>query len=123
MLIFSILLVSKILKSKSKMDTFYSKKENIQYRKDVHSPLVAVVINFLGFSFNLPINIVYFYIGNVTDYIFTLFLYAFYISYAFNFYFFISAHKFFRQDLFSMFKKITKRKEKTGIELLNEKVF
>jgi len=103
---FTVLLVCSYYKSNSRMSTFYTDKERKMFKKDVHISIMSIFYNIIQFSFNLPLNLLYFgYKQNTTLLLFSF--YIFYLSYAFNFYFILTSSSLFRREFISMFKKKT----------------
>ena len=57
-LVFKIVLVYTIVKSKSQLSTFYTTRENEIYKKDVYLSLLALVMSILNIIASLPAVIV-----------------------------------------------------------------
>jgi len=53
---FSTILIYKILTSRERMNTFYSKRERIRFKKDVHLSIISILFNFVQYSFNIFIS-------------------------------------------------------------------
>jgi hypothetical protein len=106
-LFFSIILIYKILTSKERMNTFYSKRERIRFRKDVHLSVVSILFNLLQYSFNMPIIFVVLIDNDIQSPVFFFCLNIFSLSFFFNFYFLILVNSLFRKDFFSLFTKKT----------------
>lgn len=98
---FSMLLIYKIVKSKSRMATFYTARENEIFKKNISLALAAIEINFFIFFSNLPIIIIYQRRNIVQECFIILFSYVFYCVYAFKFYFFLLFISLFRREFFS----------------------
>ena len=106
MLLFSVLLIYRIVKSNRRMSTFYTPNEIIIFKKDVRLSIMAIVWNFLIISFNLPLIYVYYNRLYFPEYVLFFFLYLYFCSFAFKFYFFLIFIPLFRQELWSVcFKK------------------
>ena len=102
--IFTFLLICSFYKSNSRMSTFYTAKERKLFKKDVYLSIMTIFYNIIQFSFNLPLHLLYIgYKKNVTILLFSF--YVFYLSYAFNFYFFLVSSSLFRSEFILMFKK------------------
>ncbi len=104
-LFFSLLLVYTIIKSKSRMSTFYTPRENEIFRKDVGLSFMSILMNFIILCFNLPFIIVYYNLISVPEYLYVFFYYIFYCIYTFKFYFFLLFNSLFRQEFFKFFLK------------------
>ncbi len=103
-ILFSIILIYKIIKSKSRIATFYSDREKLIFEKDVHLSIISILFNLIQFSFSLPLGIIC-YLFNETNFpfIFTLNIYSF--SFAFNFYFLLASNSLFRSEFWDIFFK------------------
>ena len=64
-ILFSILLVLKIMNSRSNLSTLYSKKENLIFKKDVHLSILAILSNFIIICLNLPLYVIFFVFGKI----------------------------------------------------------
>ena len=118
-ILFSIILVYKIIKTKSKISTFYSKKENEIYRKDVHLSVVSILYNLMQFSFNFPIGIVFFILNDEKNFIYIFTLYIYYLTYAFNFYFLLVTNSLFRDEFINLMFFRRKNEKKMEFEIEN----
>jgi len=118
-ILFSIILIYKIIKTKSKMSTFYSKKENEIYRKDVHLSVVSILYNLMQFSFNFPIGIVFFILNDEKNFIYIFTLYIYYLTYAFNFYFLLVTNSLFRDEFIKLMFLRKKNVKKNEFEMEN----
>jgi hypothetical protein len=104
-ILFSIILVYKIIKSKSRIYTFYSDREKLIFKKDVHLSIISILFNLIQFSFTLPVLISYF-LFDQKSITFTFTLYIYYFSFAFNFYFLLASNSLFRSEFLNiLFKK------------------
>jgi len=100
--IFTILLIFKVIQIRNNILTFYSKSEIEKFRKDVYSAVISILANFIIVAFNLPISIIFFINGNYNNTVYMLSLNIFYLSYSFNFYFFILTNSLFRKEFIQM---------------------
>jgi len=101
--IFTFLLICSFYKSNSRMSTFYTSKERKIFKKDVYLSIMTIFYNIIQFSFNLPFHLLYIgYKQNITILLFSF--YVFYLSYAFNFYFFLVSSSLFRSEFILMLK-------------------
>jgi len=103
--IFSILLISKIFNSRSNISKNYTERKKKIFRKDVHLSILAVVSNFLIISLNFPLFIIFFIFKNDKNVWFVFALHIYHLSYVFQFYFFIFANKMFRKAFYSFLKR------------------
>jgi hypothetical protein len=102
---FSIILIYKILTSKERMNIFYSKRERIRFRKDVHLSVVSILFNFVQYSFNIPLIFVVLIDNDIQSPVFFFCLNIFSLSFFFNFYFLLLVNALFRKDFFLLFTK------------------
>lgn len=105
MITVSILLVIKITKTNSNVTTFYSKREKLVFKKDVHLSAISIMICLVFICLNLPLIIVFFYIPSYSDTLFYLAWYIFLMCYTINFYLFLLTESSFRKRFFSMFQR------------------
>jgi len=101
--LFTILLIYTIIKSKSRLSTFYSDRENLIFKKDVNLSITAVLINFLIIFCNIPIIVAYSY-NQIAhpERTFVIFSYFFYCIYGIKFYFFIIFNSLFRKEFLNL---------------------
>jgi hypothetical protein len=102
-LFFSAILIYKILTIKERMNTFYSKRERIQFKKDVHLSVVSILFNFVQYSFNMPIIFAVLINNDIQSPVFFFCLNIFNLSFFFNFYFLLLVNALFRKDFFLLF--------------------
>jgi len=102
--LFSIILIYKIIKSKSRIYTFYSDREKLIFKKDVHLSIISILFNLIQFSFTLPVLISYF-LFDQKSITFTFTLYIYYFSFAFNFYFLLASNSLFRSEFWNIFSR------------------
>ena len=100
--IFTFLLIFKVIQIRNNILTFYSKNEIEKFKKDVYSAIISILANFIIVAFNLPISIIFFINGNYNNTVYMLSLNIFYLSYSFNFYFFILTNSLFRKEFIQM---------------------
>jgi peptidoglycan/LPS O-acetylase OafA/YrhL len=103
--IFSILLISKIFNSRTNISTYYTNRERIIYRKDVHLSILAIVSNFLIISLNFPLFFIFFILKNDNNVWFVFALHIYHLSYAFQFYLLFFANSMFRKTFISVLKR------------------
>jgi hypothetical protein len=103
-ILFSIILVYKIIKSKSSIATFYSDKERLIFKKDVKLSIISIFFNLIQFSFYLPLIFAHI-ISDQIDVTLLFTLYIYYFSYAFNFYFLLVSNSLFRNEFWDIFIK------------------
>ena len=104
-IIFSIMLVFKIVNSRNNISTFYSEKEKIIYKKDVGLSILAIVSNFIMIFLNLPLFIVFFILKTDKNIWFVFTLHLYHLCYVFQFYFFLIANSVFRKSFVSIFSR------------------
>ena len=104
MIIFSALLIHSIFKSKSRVLTLYSKREITIFQKDIQLSIMSILINIIFISLNLPFAIVLYFFDDYSDFLFLVTLNIFYLSYAFNFYLFLTLNSMFRNEFVHCFK-------------------
>ena len=114
-ILFSILLVLKIINSRSNLSTFYSKRENLIFKKDVHLSILAILSNFIMICLNLPFYVIFFVMGNDNSVWYVFFLHVYHLSYVFYFYFFLITISTFRKEFF--FALTNSKKKKTNFSL------
>ncbi len=103
-ILFSIILVYKIIKSKSSIATFYSDKERLIFKKDVKLSIISIFFNLIQFSFFLPLLFTHIK-SDEKNFSLVFTLYIFYFSYAFNFYFLLASNSLFRNEFCDIFVK------------------
>jgi len=102
---FSTILIHKIYTSTSRMNTFYSDRERIKFKKDVRLSIISISFNFIQNAFSIPLFIEFFIFNNRHSPVYFLSINIFYLSYAFNFYFLLLVNSLFRKEFFSIFIK------------------
>jgi hypothetical protein len=85
------------------MNTFYSKRERIRFKKDVHLSIISILFNFVQYSFNISLVLVVFINNDTHSPVFFFCLNIFGLSYFFNFYFLLLVNSLFRKDFFLLF--------------------
>ena len=103
-IIFSIILIYKIIKSKSRIATFYSDREKLIFKKDVKLSIISIFFNLIQFSFFLPLLFTHIK-SDEKNFSLVFTLYIFYFSYAFNFYFLLASNSLFRNEFCDIFVK------------------
>jgi hypothetical protein len=102
-LIFSILLVSKIITSRSHLNTFYTPRENLIFKKDVKISFMIILTNLITIILFAFIIFIHYYHLN-----FGLFSYneiiilrnIFYLHYVGHFYYFLITNSMFRKGFY-----------------------
>jgi len=102
---FSTILIHKIYTSTSRMNTFYSDRERIKFKKDVRLSIISILFNFIQNAFSIPLFIEFFIFNNRHSLVYFLSINIFYLSYAFTFYFLLLVNSLFRKEFFSIFIK------------------
>jgi len=102
-ILFSTILVFKILTSRERMNTFYSNRERKRFKKDVHLSIISILFNFVQYSFNIPFIFVILVNHDTQSPIFYFCLNIFNLSFFFNFYFLLLVNSLFRKDFFLLF--------------------
>jgi len=116
-LTFCFVLIRAIIKSKSRMSTFYTQKENETFKKDVELCIMAIVMNVLTFISYFSIVLFGYKTKNVSN---DTFLFIFYIYITFKtirVYFFLTFSSLFRNAFVSFIQK--KKKQKKQMKKLN----
>ena len=102
-MLFSTILICKILTSRERMNTFYSNRERKRFNKDVHLSIISILFNFVQYSFNIPFIFVILINNDTQSPIFYFCLNIFNLSFFFNFYFLLLVNSLFRKDFFLLF--------------------
>ncbi len=108
--IFSLMLVLKIVNSRNHVSTFYSRKENLLFKRDVYLSILAILSNFLMICFNLPLYIIFFIKEKDSNVGFVFCLHLYHMCYVIYFYFFFITNSMFRREFLSIFIKLKKKK-------------
>jgi len=103
MLLFSILLIVAIFKSRSTIDLNNTARQIRQRRKDIKVSISLLFMNLLFVLLNLPVEINLFLPFDSDTY--TIVNYFYYTSYAVNFYILLATNSLFRREFFSLFYK------------------
>jgi len=96
MIIFSILLIRSIFKSKSRVMILYTRREIEIFQNDVNLSIMSFVCNCIFIGLNLPFAIVLYFFNDYSSYLFLFTLNLFYLSYSLNFYLFLIFNSTFR---------------------------
>jgi hypothetical protein len=122
MIIFSILLIIVIFKTRSRVRLNNSAREIERLKRDVKFSISLLLINLLFILLNLPF-LIFIIIGYHDDYdLFVILSYICFISYAINFYIILFTNSLFRLEFYSLF--ITnQQQQQTGqiIEMQTQK--
>jgi len=111
MLLFSILLIISIFKSRRTVHLNNSSREFRQRRKDIKLSISLLFMNLLFLLLNSPVEIFAFLLPFNSE-TYTFLLYIYYFSYAINFYILLLTNSLFRKQLFSLFYKKKERIQK-----------
>ena len=120
-ILFSIILICKIFTSKDRINTFYSKREKNQFKKDVRLSFISIFFNFIQYSFNIPVIIIIFIENDLQSKSFFFFYNIFHLSYTFNFYFLLLVNSLFRKEFFSIFVKSQEDIQNNGMEAVYQR--
>jgi len=107
--IFSIVLIFKILNSRNQLTTFYSRRENSIFKRDVYLSILAILSNFIIICFIFPLFLVHFIFGDDKSVWFVFCLHVYHLSYVFYFYFFLITNSMFRKEFISLFYTKSKK--------------
>jgi hypothetical protein len=115
MIIFSLLIIYTIFKSRSRMTS--NTRVNRTLRKDIRFSLISISLNVSYIVFSLPISIIPLLpILRLNTFI-LFFLFIHYIAYSANFYLFFLANSLFREGFYSIFI-CSKNRRNTNIGLV-----
>jgi hypothetical protein len=101
MIIFSILIIYTIFKSRSRMTS--NTRVNRTFRKDVRFSLISITLNTSYIVFSLPISMIPFHPNFGLNKFILFFLFVYYIAYSANFYLLFLANSLFRGGFYSIF--------------------
>ena len=104
MLIFSILLIVTIFKSRSRMNLNNTEREKKRLKKDIKIAISSILMNLLFLILISPLDL-YLLLPYYSDDVYYITSYIFYISYAVNFYILFLTNSLFRKVFFLCFKK------------------
>lgn len=109
MIIFSILLIHTVFRSRLRFVRNYTKKENLTFKRDIRLAISSILINVIYVLLSLPVSVVYLFNDYLTEYYFNLLsfitFYLFIISYSINFYIVILTNSLFRNECSILFKR------------------
>ena len=109
MILFSLLLIGSIFKTRSRVDINNSDREHKRLRQDIKVALSLLLMNFIFILLNLPLEISLLLPSSYYNFdIYVLLSYIFNISSAINFYLILLTNSLFRQEFYSLFKIIRK---------------
>jgi len=106
MLIFSILLIVTIFKSRSRVNLNASDSGKKRLKQDVKFAISLITMNLFFLILILPLEIVIFFLPYYNYDLFNILYYVFYISYAINFYVLFITNSLFRKVFLSLFFKM-----------------
>lgn len=118
MIIFTVLLVYSVIRKKNLIMKSCSRKERAIFRKDVHLSILSILFNIIFISLNSPFAIVLYFI-DFSDFLFLLASNIFYISYAVNFYIFISMNFVFQSGFLPQNSKQNSSEDENAINKEN----
>jgi hypothetical protein len=101
MIIFSILIIYTIFKSRSRMTS--NTRVNRTFRKDVRFSLISITLNTSYIVFSLPISIILLQPNFRLNPFILFFIFVYYIAYSANFYLLFLANSLFRGGFYSIF--------------------
>ena len=104
--IFSIVLIFKIIKLKSHVSTFFTPRENEIFKKDVHLSIMAIVMSILFIIAFLPLLVIGYSGQNMSIHIFLACRYFYLLIRTFKLYFLLAFSSLFREAFVSLFQKI-----------------
>ncbi len=102
MLLASIFLVHSIVKSRRRLINLKTDQNRKKSLRDIHFAITILVLNFSFFIFSAPICLGNYL--NVDDFLYSIFIYLFYLGYCINFYILAIFNSVFRKGLFHFFK-------------------
>ena len=111
--IFSIVLIFKIIKLKSHVSTFFTPRENEIFKKDVHLSIMAIVMSFLFIIAFLPLIIIGYSGQNMSIHIFLACRYFYLLIRTFKLYFFLTFSSLFREAFVSLFQQLRQKPHHT----------
>jgi len=104
MIIFSIMIITTIFKSRSRMAvSSSSSRQNRTFQKDVRFSLLSVMVNISYIVFSLPVSILVLFPNFWLSQLYILFTFVYYMAYSANFYWLFSANSLFRGGFYSIF--------------------
>ena len=98
----TVLLIHTIFRSRTRIQSNYTFRENLRFRKDVKFAFTSITINIMFIILNLPFILVYF-LFKFEMIMLVLTLNLFLISYAINFYLILISNFLFRKEFFLLF--------------------
>jgi hypothetical protein len=104
-LIFSILLINKVISSRTHLNTFYTRKEILIFRKDVKISLMIISTNCITvilFAFTIIVNYYHYSFGLFSYYEIIILRNLFYLHYTGHFYYFLITNSMFRKGFYSL---------------------
>jgi hypothetical protein len=101
MIVFSILIIRTIFKSRSRMSS--TSKVNKKFQKDVRVALISIMINISYIVFSLPVSILVLFPNYWLNPLYVLFTFVFFLAYSANFYLILTANSLFRDGFYSIF--------------------
>ena len=115
MIIFSILIIYTIFKSRSRMTS--NTRVNRTFRKDVRFSLISITLNTSYIVFSLPISIIVLQPNFRLNPFIIFFIFIYYIAYSANFYLLFLANSLFREGFYSVFV-CSKNRRNTNIAVV-----
>lgn len=106
MIVFTILLIFTVFKSRRKVNKNYSIRQNETFKKDVKFAFSSISLNIIFFLFNLPAAMIW--ISNIYPNLFLMFIYLYMFSFSIQFYLLLIFNSLFRNEFLSFFRKSPK---------------
>jgi hypothetical protein len=103
MVVFSILIIGSIFKSRNRIARNFTQAENDTFRRDVRFAVVCVTLNIFYILFSLPISIVVLLPDYPANQFYVMFSFIFFIAYCANFYLMFSFNGLFREAFWNKF--------------------
>jgi len=113
--IFSLVLIFKIFNSRNQLTTFYSRRENSIFKRDVYLSVLAILSNFMMICFKVPLFIIFFITRDDKSVWFVFCLHLYHLSYVFYFYFFLITNSMFRKEFISLFYTKSKKPKRKNV--------
>jgi len=112
MIIFSILIIRTIFKSRSRMSS--TSKVNKTFQKDVRFSLMSILLNIAYCVFSLPVSILLLFPNYWLNPLYVFFSFVFFLAYSANFYLILTANRLFRGGFLSIFACSKNQQQKNG---------
>jgi hypothetical protein len=103
MIIFSLLVIRTIFKSRNRVSNNNSHVNYKTFKKDVRFALLSILLNIFYILFSLPVSILYLFSNYWLNPLYIFFSFLYYLAYSANFYLIFSVNSLFRQEFYSLF--------------------